>query len=250
MKMKAFIFDVDKVVMNFSDQQALSWREALRHFCQDVPLQSIRRKLSEQGTASLSTFFLANRLNQYGQAFINHVALVYKDKYQPRVQVRPQMYELFEELRASGLKVGLISIAGKPELSGNRRLAQLETLLQTRTRFAVSESVQSLMDVLSDTLIMHEIDDPSDVIMVCATPSLAQAARALNMRVIGLVSSDFSEAELGAAGCHEVYETPAALLQLVERSPWSGPLSRSQQRHQPQENRATLQHLRPLTIKS
>lgn len=218
--MRAFIFDVDHVVMNFNEQQALSWREALRHFCLSVPLETIRRQLGERGQESVQRFFPASKLSQYGSAFIDHVARVFRDKYQERIQVRSEMYSLIESLLDHGMKIGLVSSDQQTTLAGDRRLLRLESFLKTKARFAKSNSNQALADVLTDVLICQEVSAPEDVVMICATPALARVAQAMGLSVIGLTSSGFEKAELRAAGCDEVCSTPKELLGCINAAGW------------------------------
>jgi beta-phosphoglucomutase-like phosphatase (HAD superfamily) len=245
--MNAVIFDVDNVVMNSREQQALSWREALRHFCQFVPLELIRRKLSEQGAEALKSYFSAQALKKYQVAFSNHVALVFNDKYQARIQVRPHMYDLLGRLLHSGWQIGLIATAGQEALRGNKRLAHLEAFLKIRTRFAAQDTEPALTEVLQDAMVVQAISDPAEVLVVCATPALARAARALHMQVVGFTGSGFSAVELRAAGCSEVCATSAELVQVIERR--LRPSSSNLWQRQPQERLATLQQMNALTIK-
>lgn len=219
--MKVVIFDVDNVVMNFREQQALSWREALRHFCQYEPIETIRRKLAEHGTESVRFYFSAHLLNKYRRFFINHVSLVFKEKYQPRIHVRPQMSDLLAQLRHNNLKIGLLSTTG--QLAGNKRLAHIEAFLRAKTYFAADETDESLGATLRDILAFYQITEPMEATAICATPTLARAACALGVNAIGLTCSGFAEVELRAAGCHEVYATPTELLQVFENSFWAPP---------------------------
>ena len=217
---KIFIFDVDHVVMNFNEQQALSWREALRHFCQSVPLETIRRKLSERGQDSVQNFFPASKLRQYGNVFIHHVAQVFQDKYQERIQVRSEIYELFETLLRNGLKIGLVSGDEHTTLAKDWRLTRLQSRLKTKARFVQSNSNQALVEVLNDTLAGQEVADPAEATMICATPALARVAQSMGLNVIGLTSSGFDKAELQAAGCDVVCSSPKELWQCIRAAGW------------------------------
>ena len=150
---------------------------------------------------------------------------------------------------SGGLQVGLISTAGQETLTGNKQLAHLESFLKIRTRFAVRETEPALTEVLEDTMVSHAISDPTEVTVICATLALARAARVLNMNVVGFTSSGFAEAELRAAGCREVYATLAELTQVIENSNWWRPSSSTPYQGQWRERLATLQQMKPLTMK-
>lgn len=243
--MKAVIFDVDQVILNASEQEALSWREALRHFCQFVPLEFIRRKLNEHGANALKAYFSAKVLRPYREAFNRHVALVFADKYQPRIQVRPHMSDLLERLMAGDLLIGLISSSGQTMLRKNKRLAYLESLLNIKTRFVVQETELGQKEALLDTILALGVNDPTEVTVVCATPALASASQALQLNVIGLTIGGFTEAELCAAGCDDIFASTAALAHHFEKIGWLSPGSLTVRSS---EERPTTELIRPMIV--
>ena len=183
---KAVIFDVDGTLVDSVDLHARAWQEAFRRFGEEIPYERVRHQIGKGGDQLMPVFLSKEELGEFGEELEKYRGELFKREYLPEVKGFPGVRELFQRVKAEGLKVALASSAKGDELKTYKKLARIEDLVEEET----------------------SADD-------------AEAAGKAGLKTIGLLSGGFPEEDLRAAGCVRIYRDAAELLADYDTSPLS-----------------------------
>ena len=134
----------------------------------------------------------------------------------------PGVRELFERIKADGLRIALASSAKKEELERYKEIAGIADLVDAETSSDDAEKSKPHPDIFEAALERLEGVAADEAIAVGDTPYDAEAAGKAGIRTIGLLCGGWPEAELREAGCVAIYRDPADLLRQYDRSPLAG----------------------------
>ncbi|HEX8098160.1 MAG TPA: HAD family hydrolase [Pyrinomonadaceae bacterium] len=216
--LKAVIFDIDGTLIDSVDLHAQAWKEALKQFGKDVPYQQVRHQIGKGGDQLMPVFFSREELEEFGGELEEYRGKIYKRDYLPRVRAFPKVRELFERVRADGLRVALASSAKADELSTYKRIANVEDLVEEESSKDDADRSKPHPDIFKVALDLLGVK-PEEAFAVGDTPYDAEAAGKLRLRTIGVLCGGFPAEELDAAGCVRIYEDPADLLARYDDSP-------------------------------
>jgi len=209
---KAAIFDVDGTLVDSVDMHAEAWQRALAHFGHKVPFEDVRRQIGKGGDQLMPVFLSEAELEEHGKQLEQFRSAMFKREYLPNIRGFPRVRELFERLKADGLKVALGSSAKGEELASLKKAAEIDGLIDAETTSDDAERSKPAADIFVATLDRVKPIKAEEAIVVGDTPYDAIAAGKAGLRTIGLLCGGFPEEDLRRAGCIEIYRDPGDLL--------------------------------------
>jgi HAD superfamily hydrolase (TIGR01509 family) len=147
---------------------------------------------------------------------------LFKREYLPRVKPLPKVRELFERIKADGLRIALASSAKKEELERYKEIAGIADLLEAETSSDDAGRSKPHPDIFEAALARLEGVEAAEAVAVGDTPYDAQAAGKVGLRTIGLLCGGWPERKLLEAGCVAIYRDPADMLRHYDQSPLKG----------------------------
>jgi HAD superfamily hydrolase (TIGR01509 family) len=216
---KAVIFDVDGTLVDSVDCHAHAWQDAFRDFGHEFAFEQIRGQIGKGGDQLMPVFLSQAEIDARGDKIEAHRGAILRERYFPRIIGFPRVRELLERLRQDGKEIVLASSAKKDELSFYKRVADIAGLVEKEPSSDDAEKSKPHPDIFEAALTLLAGIDKSEVIVVGDTPYDAEAAGKAGLRTIGVLCGGFAEEELRSAGCMAIYESPAALLDQLDRSP-------------------------------
>src|SRR4051794_38873089 len=119
---RAAIFDVDGTLIDSVDAHARAWQLALEHFGHNEPFEKVRHQIGKGGDQLMPVFLSKQELEEKGEALEKYREDLFKRDFMPHLRPFPQVRELFENLRANGVKAVLASSAKGDELDYYKKL--------------------------------------------------------------------------------------------------------------------------------
>ena len=216
---EAVIFDVDGTLVDSVDLHARAWQEAFAHFGKQFDFERVRYQIGKGGDQLMPVFLSEEELDEFGEELEQYRGELFKREYLPRVKAFPAVRELFQRVKAEGLKVALASSAKDEELKAYKRIARIEDLVEEETSADDAEKSKPHPDIFEAALERLGGMSPSAAVVVGDTPYDAEAASKAGLKTIGLLSGGFPEEDLRAAGCVRIYRDAAELLADYDASP-------------------------------
>jgi HAD superfamily hydrolase (TIGR01509 family) len=219
MPVSAAIFDVDGTLIDSVDQHARAWQEALAHFGKNVAFEDIRSQIGKGGDQIVPVYFQNPEAERVGKEVREFEKQVFRGKYMHEVRAFPYVRELFERIHHAGLKTALATSSPTLELQHNKKLADIEDLVDAESNADDAEKSKPHPDIFQAVLEKLKDVRPEDAIAIGDSPYDAEAARNAGIRAIGFRCGGFPENWLRQAGCIAIYDGPHDLLQNLDASP-------------------------------
>ena len=216
---KAVIFDVDGTLVDSVDLHARAWQEAFAHFGKRFDFERVRYQIGKGGDQLMPVFLSKEELEEFGEKLEEYRGDLFKRVYLPKVEGFPAVRELFQRIKAGGLRIALASSAKGDELETYKKIAHIEDLVEEETSSDDAEKSKPHPDIFEAALERLGDTRPEEAVVVGDTPYDAEAAGKAGLRTVGLLSGGFPEEDLRAAGCVQVYRDAADLLANYEASP-------------------------------
>jgi HAD superfamily hydrolase (TIGR01509 family) len=217
--LKAIIFDIDGTLVDSVDLHARAWQESFSKFGREVEFERVRHQIGKGGDQLMPVFFSAAELERFGEELEKYRGELFKREYISQVRAFPQVRELFERIKAGGLRIALASSAKKDELKTYKEIARITDLVEEETSADDADKSKPHPDIFEAALDALGDVQASEAIVIGDTPYDAEAAGKIKLRTIGVLCGGFPEAELRAAGCTDIYRDPADLLARYDASP-------------------------------
>ena len=217
--LKAIIFDIDGTLVDSVDFHARAWQETFSKFGREVEFERVRHQIGKGGDQLMPVFFSASELERFGEELEKYRGELYKREYISQVRAFPQVRELFERIKAGGLRIALASSAKKDELKTYKEIARITDLVEEETSADDADKSIPHPDIFKAALDALGDVQAGEAIVIGDTPYDAEAAGKIKLRTIGVLCGGFPEAELRAAGCTDIYRDPADLLARYDASP-------------------------------
>lgn len=247
---KAVVFDVEGTLLDSIEHRALAWRDALREFGTNVepadltphvagPEREIPRRFMDP--AVLAEVTAERVIERYHDAW--------ESVHAPNVQPIPHGRALVEELRERGIAVALATRAHESRLADLVKRADLTGLVEAA---GVPEGPThspkpgkpsegptdgdegrdaedfSEREVLAAAQALIEAS-AEETLAVVHGASDARAAKALGMRVVGLLSGGVDRAALEGAGAEHIFASPQEMQEnLADLAPLGFPTARGE----------------------
>ena len=213
------IFDIDGTLTDSVDIHALAWQEALRHFDHEIPYVQIRQQIGKGGDQLLRTLLSDEDFEKQGKKLDEYRGKIFKRKYLKQIRPFSLVPELFQRIRQDDTRIVLASSAKEDEVEKYIKLLKVTGLVNETTSSDDAECSKPCPDIFAAAMEKLGHPAPEQLVVVGDTPYDAQAAVALGIRCIGVLSGGFSEEELRGAGCAAVFRGPAELLARYDESP-------------------------------
>ena len=212
----AVLFDVDGTLIDSNDLHAAAWHEAFAHFGIDIPVDEIRQQIGKGGDNLIPTFIEVDQARH--EELENFRSELFKRDYLPRVVPFPCVRALFERLVADGKKIVLASSAKGEEVDFHLGVIGAGDLVTATTSADDVEHSKPYPDIFAAALAKVAPLGAEEVVVVGDSPFDVLAAKKLGMKVIGLRSGGFDDAQLTEAGADELYDGIEDLLRGYENS--------------------------------
>lgn len=209
----AVLFDVDGTLVDSTYLHVVAWWQAFRDAGLDVAMRDVHRRIG-MGAPRL----VKETLGRDDEGVVDG----HTERYAPfRDEVRPLpgAVDLLRHCADAGLMVVLATSAGPEEVDAQRRaLAEAGDAVTAVTSSADAAESKPDPDILQAALDRAGLEAGACV-FVGDTVWDIEAAGALGMPCVGVLTGGVGEDELRAAGAVEVYDGPAALLAGFDGSP-------------------------------
>lgn len=211
--LKAVLFDIDGTLVDTVDMHAETWRRAFSHFGKEVAFEDVRSQIGKGGDQLMPVFMSKAEVEESGKDLEKWRADLYLREYLPRAKAFPKVRELFERLRADGVRLALASSCKEKELQTYKALCRIEDLIEEATTSEDAERTKPHPDVFEAALAGLGNVSTHEVLVVGDSPYDAMAARKIEIEAVGVLCGGFPAAELTEAGYRAVYGAPADLLE-------------------------------------
>ena len=215
---KAVIFDVDGTLVDSNDLHVEAWREAFRCYGKEVSYGDVHAQMGKGGDQLMPVFCSEEELDRFGEELERRRVDLFTSDYLPRVRPFPLVRELFERIKADGLRIALASSAKDQELEQHKKSLRVEDLLEADASADDAERSKPHPDIFQAALAGLKGVAPEEAVVVGDTPYDAQAAAKAGMRTIGLLGGGFTEQALREAGAVAVYRDVSDLLERYDES--------------------------------
>lgn len=216
---RAVIFDVDGTLIDSVDAHARAWQEVLERHGIHAPFEKVRSQIGKGGDQLMPVFLPADVIESQGKAIEKERLELFKSKYMNSICPFPRVRELFERVKAEGLKVALATSAKGEELENYAKIAGIDDLIEVATTSDDAERSKPHPDIFEAAVSKLEGVEAAEAVVLGDTPYDAEAAGKAGVRTVGLLCGGFPEADLRAAGCVAIYRDPADLLARFDGSP-------------------------------
>jgi HAD superfamily hydrolase (TIGR01509 family) len=212
------VFDLDGTLVDSNELHVLAWHDTFRHFHKDIPLERLREQIGKGGDQYLPVFLDAREMREFGEEADKMRGEIFKKKYLPHVKPFPKVRELFERLRADGKKVALASSGKETEVRHYAKLLGIEGLFDSTTTVDQVAQSKPKADVFIAALNLLGMP-PDEVVAIGDTPYDVEAAKKIELPVIGVLCGGFPEQALRDEGAVAIFRDPADLLERYYQSP-------------------------------
>jgi HAD superfamily hydrolase (TIGR01509 family) len=209
MTVRAAVFDVDGTLVDSNGAHAEAWAAALRHFGYPQEVPAIRRLIGMGGDKLLATLTGLSAGQEPGSLIIERRATVFKKEFIGGVRPFPRTRDLFERLKARGLRLGIASSAPKDELASLLAIARVSDLVDESPSSDDVNASKPDPDIVAAAVARLRVA-PSDAIMVGDTPYDLAAAERAGVRAIAFRCGGWGDSDLLSAIA--IYDDPAAML--------------------------------------
>lgn len=221
--LKAAIFDMDGTLIDSVDFHAEAWQRTFHHFGYiDIQFDEVRSQIGKGGDELLPVFLSKEDIQRIGKQLEEYRTDLFRREYLHRIQPFPKVRELFIHLKKDGYQLALASSSNEQDLEKYKRIANIADLLEAQTSSDDAEKSKPHPDIFEAALQNLGKLKPEEAVVIGDTPYDAQAAGKSGIReIIGVLCGGFAEADLRKAGCREIFQDPADLLENYARSPFA-----------------------------
>jgi len=219
---RAAIFDLDGTLVDSNEFHVLAWQETFRHFGREIPLERLREQIGKGGDQYLPVFLSERELREFGKEADEYRGKRFKKKYLSQVRPFPKVRELFERLRSDGKKIALASSGKDDEVRHYEKLLGIKGLVDSMITSDQVVHSKPNADVLIAALHALGSVPVSEAVAIGDTPYDVEAAKKIELPVIGFLCGGFSEQLLRDEGAVAIFRDPADLLARYYQSPLAG----------------------------
>jgi HAD superfamily hydrolase (TIGR01549 family) len=219
---RAAIFDLDGTLVDSNELHVQAWQETFRHFGKEIPVKRLREQIGKGGDQYLPVFLNEQEMREFGKEVDAYRGDIFKKKYLSQVRPFPRVRELFERLRDQNKKIALASSGKEDEVEHYKQLLGIEKLVDSMTTADQVAHSKPKSDVFIAALRTLGNLQPQDAIAIGDTPYDVEAAKKIELPIIGVRCGGFSETVLRDEGAIAIFRDPADLLDRYYQSPLAG----------------------------
>jgi HAD superfamily hydrolase (TIGR01509 family) len=210
---EAVLCDIDGTLVESNWLHAEAWQVAFGVIGIHLELEAIRKQIGKGGDELIPVFVPWWKRKHVEEPLKTFRSYIFREDYLNRVKPLPQVREFLLRLRRSHIRLALATSANEPEIADYKRIANIEDLIEDQTSADDAPKSKPHPDIF--TAALHSLElSPSKCLALGDTPYDAEAAGLAGLRMTG----GWSREELLEAGCIEVYESVADLLDQIENS--------------------------------
>jgi HAD superfamily hydrolase (TIGR01509 family) len=214
---EAVLCDIDGTLVESNWLHAEAWQVAFGVIGIHLELEAIRKQIGKGGDELIPVFVPWWKRKHVEEPLKTFRSYIFREDYLNRVKPLPQVREFLLRLRRSHIRLALATSANEPEIADYKRIANIEDLIEDQTSADDAPKSKPHPDIF--TAALHSLKlSPSKCLALGDTPYDAEAAGLAGLRTIGVMTGGWSREELLKAGCIEVYESVADLLDQIENS--------------------------------
>jgi len=214
---EAVLCDIDGTLVQSNWLHASAWKDAFAQIGIDVPLEDVRRQIGKGGDELIPVFVPWWKREAVEQPLKRYREFIFREQYLSQVKPFPKVRELLQHMKQAGIKVSLASSAHQKDLEDYKRIANIEDLVEKSSSSDDASRSKPHPDIFEATLKKLGVQS-KNALALGDTPYDAEAAGKANVWTVGVTTGGWTESELMAAGCIEVYKDVAELLENFERS--------------------------------
>lgn len=214
---KAILCDIDGTLVQSNWLHAQAWCDAFAAMDIMLDVETVRRQIGKGGDELIPVFVPWWKRRQVEEPLKRYRKFIFHQDYMQRVEPLPHARDLLLRCKNVGIKVALSSSADRDDLEIYKRIVGIEDLVEENTSASDADRAKPHPDIFSATL--RKLKLPAhECIALGDTPYDAEAAGLAGLRTIGVTTGGWSHQELMNAGCAEVYENVAELLERFDQS--------------------------------
>lgn len=209
---KAVIFDLDGTLVDSVDYHTQAWVKAFQKYGYDFPVEKLRQQIGKGSSYIIGDLLSPSEAEKLESDIAEYRKQYYQDNLLEKVQPFPKVKELFEAIKADGIKIVLASSAREETIAHYKQLLGIEDLIDGATSTDDVEKSKPEPDIFLSALKKLNDIPATEVIVVGDSPYDAIAAGKASLRTIGVLCGGFNPETLTDAGCVSLYQDPADLL--------------------------------------
>ncbi len=211
------LLDIDGTLLLSNDAHARAWRDALREFGFDIPLERLRRLIgmgSEKLLPAIDPTLRPDR--EPGTSIVKRRTKLFLEHWLPTLQPAPGARDFLLRLRACGIARIVATSAKAEELTALLRAARIDDLIEGSTTSDDADRSKPDPDIVEAALQTAGVD-AKEAVLIGDTPYDLQAAQRAEVAMIGVRCGGWSDEAL--KGAIALYDDPAHLVQAFSSSP-------------------------------
>jgi HAD superfamily hydrolase (TIGR01509 family) len=209
---KAIIFDLDGTLVDSVKYHAEAWVKAFKEYGYDFSHETLSQQIGKGSEFIVGELLSSEEAEKLHSDIAQYRKQYYQDNLLEKVQPFPKVKDLFEAIKADGIKIVLASSARKETIGHYKQLLEIEDLIEGATSTDEVEKSKPEPDIFRTALDKLDGISADEAIVVGDSPYDAIAAKKIDLTTIGLLGGGFSEDTLKDAGCVAIYKDPADLL--------------------------------------
>ena len=209
---KAIIFDLDGTLVDSVEYHAEAWVKAFKEYGYDFSHETLSQQIGKGSEFIVGDLLSSEEAEKLHSDIAQYRKQYYQDNLLEKVRPFPKVKELFEAIKADGIRIVLASSARKETIEHYKQLLEIEDLIEGATSTDEVEKSKPEPDIFRTALDKLDGVSADEVIVVGDSPYDAIAAKKIDITTIGLLGGGFSEDTLKEAGCVAIYKDPADLL--------------------------------------
>ncbi len=209
---KAIIFDLDGTLVDSVDYHAQAWVKAFQEYGYDFSFDRLRQQIGKGSEYIIGDLLSPDEAEKYESDIAQYRKQYYQENLLQKVQPFSQVKELFQAIKADGIRIVLASAARKETIAHYKKLLDIENLIDSATSTDDVDKSKPEPDIFQTALEKLKDIQPEEIIVVGDSPYDAIAAAKAGLRTIGVLSGGFERETLTQAGCIAIYQDPADLL--------------------------------------
>ncbi|MEV8524006.1 HAD family hydrolase [Streptomyces sp. NPDC052000] len=213
---RAALFDVDGTLVDTNHLHVTTWWEAFRQAGHDVAMHDIHRSIG-LGSDDLVARLLGEDRDRDEDEALSAAHTTLYATYFERIPALPGARDLLRELAGREWRIVLATSAGGAELTALRRAIDADDVIAGVASADDVAEGKPAPDPVHRALELAKTD-PADAVFVGDTVWDMKAARAADVRAVGLLAGGIPRADLEEAGAQVVYGDTAELLSRLDTS--------------------------------
>jgi HAD superfamily hydrolase (TIGR01549 family) len=209
---KAIIFDLDGTLVDSVKYHAEAWVKAFQEYGYNFSHEKLSKQIGKGSEYIVNELLSSEEAEKLHSDIAQYRKQYYQDNLLEKVQPFPKVKELFEVIRADGIKIVLASAAREETIAHYQELLEIEDLIDGATSTDEVEKSKPEPNIFITALEKLAGISADEVMVVGDSPYDAIAANKIDLTTIGLLGGGFSRDTLKEAGCVAIYQDPADLL--------------------------------------